>query len=128
MLLRRVAPRRRAVDLEHSKFCVEGTRCSAIHRHVAREQHVCKEEEEEVLCEQQLCIQERSFSLDQEPLQIKEEQEELCTCQEEEHLELKQETETFMLTPTHEERGHMYSTVSEELTGTNSEAQQDTEL
>ncbi|XP_068422857.1 zinc finger protein 853-like [Clinocottus analis] len=52
-------------------------------------QLVCKEEEEEVLCEQQLCIQERSYSLDQEdpqPPQIKEEQE--------------QETKTFMLTPT----------------------------
>ncbi|XP_034396458.1 transcription factor TBF1-like [Cyclopterus lumpus] len=74
------------------------------------EQHVCKKkEEEEVLCEQQLCIQERSSSLDQEdpePPQIKEEQEELCTSQEGEQLELKQETETFMLTPTCEETDH----------------------
>ncbi|XP_034397985.1 zinc finger protein OZF-like [Cyclopterus lumpus] len=74
------------------------------------EQHVSQEEEEEeVLCEQQLCIQERSSSLDQEdsePPQIKEEQEELCTSQEGEQLELKQETETFMLTPTCEETDH----------------------
>ncbi|XP_056275232.1 zinc finger protein 235-like [Pseudoliparis swirei] len=75
------------------------------------EQHVYKEEEEEeVLCEQQhLCIQQRSSSLDQEdpePPQIKEEQEELCTSQEGDHLELKQETETFMVTPTHEETDH----------------------
>ncbi|XP_056275237.1 zinc finger protein OZF-like [Pseudoliparis swirei] len=83
------------------------------------EQHVSQEEEkkkgeedeqEEVLCErQQLCIQQRSFSLDQEdpePPQVKEEQEELCTSQEGEQLELKQETETFMLTPTHEETDH----------------------
>ncbi|XP_034398226.1 zinc finger and SCAN domain-containing protein 31-like [Cyclopterus lumpus] len=78
-----------------------------IHNNTQTEQHVCKEEE--VLCEQQLCIQERSSSLDQEdpePPQIKEEQEELCTSQEGEQLELKQETETFMLTPTCEETDH----------------------
>ncbi|XP_068576795.1 zinc finger protein 420-like [Cebidichthys violaceus] len=71
------------------------------------QQHVCKEEE--VLSDQQLCIQERSSSLDQEdpdPPQIKEEQEELCTSQEGEQLELQQETETFMLTPTYEESNH----------------------
>ncbi|XP_037633153.1 zinc finger protein 699-like isoform X2 [Sebastes umbrosus] len=71
------------------------------------QQHVCKEEE--VLADQQLCIQERNSSLDQEdpePPQIKEEQEELCISQEEEQLELKQETETFMLTPTDEESDH----------------------
>ncbi|KAI3372647.1 hypothetical protein L3Q82_023120 [Scortum barcoo] len=68
------------------------------------QQHVCKEEE--VLTDQQLCIQERNSSLDQEdsvPPQIKEEQEELCISQEGEQLVLKQETETFMLTPTDEE-------------------------
>ncbi|XP_056299734.1 zinc finger and SCAN domain-containing protein 32-like isoform X2 [Pseudoliparis swirei] len=77
------------------------------------EQHVYKdeeeEEEEEVLSEQQLCIQERSSSLDQEdpvPPQTKKEQEELCTSPEGKQLELKQETETFMLTPTHEETDH----------------------
>ena len=51
------------------------------------QQHVCKEEE--VLAEQQLCIQERNSSLDQEdpePPQIKEEQEELCTSEEGEQL------------------------------------------
>ncbi|XP_074495274.1 uncharacterized protein LOC141769770 [Sebastes fasciatus] len=71
------------------------------------QQHVCKDEE--VLADQQLCIQERNSSLDQEdpePPQIKEEQEELCISQEEEQLELKQETETFMLTPTDEESDH----------------------
>ncbi|XP_074495268.1 uncharacterized protein LOC141769765 [Sebastes fasciatus] len=71
------------------------------------QQHVCKEEE--VLADQQLCIQERNSSLDQEdpePLQIKEEQEELCTSQEGEQLELKQETETFMMTYTDEESDH----------------------
>ncbi|XP_075960697.1 uncharacterized protein LOC142964313 [Anarhichas minor] len=75
-----------------------------LHRIELPQQHVCKEEE--VLSDQQLCIQERNSSLDQEdpdPPQIKEEQEELCTSQEGEQIELKQETETFMLTPTYEE-------------------------
>ncbi|XP_054467625.1 zinc finger protein 287-like [Anoplopoma fimbria] len=71
------------------------------------QRHVCKEEE--VLADQQLCIQERNSSLDQEdpePPQVKEEQEEPCTSQEGEQLELKQETETFMLTPSYEESDH----------------------
>ncbi|XP_038590132.1 zinc finger and SCAN domain-containing protein 2-like isoform X2 [Micropterus salmoides] len=76
------------------------------------QQHVCKEEEEEeeeVLADQQLCIQERIPGLDQEdpqPPQVKEEQEELCTSQEGEQLVVKQETDTFMLTPTYEESDH----------------------
>ncbi|XP_045902275.1 zinc finger protein 436-like isoform X3 [Micropterus dolomieu] len=71
------------------------------------QQHVCKEEE--VLADQQLWIQERIPGLDQEdpqPPQVKEEQEELCTSQEGEQLVVKQETDTFMLTPTHEESDH----------------------
>ncbi|XP_044065418.1 uncharacterized protein LOC122882268 isoform X2 [Siniperca chuatsi] len=75
-----------------------------LHRIELPQQHVCKEEE--VLADQQLCIQERNSSLDQEdpePPQIKEEQEELCSRQEGEQLVLKQETDTFMLTPTYEE-------------------------
>ncbi|XP_074495256.1 uncharacterized protein LOC141769757 isoform X2 [Sebastes fasciatus] len=66
-------------------------------------------QDEEVLADQQLCIQERNSSLDQEdpePPQIKEEQEELCTSQEGEQLEVKQETKTFILTPTDEESDH----------------------
>ncbi|KAM6919320.1 uncharacterized protein FYW49_008840 [Xenentodon cancila] len=50
--------------------------------------------------------QDRSSSLDQqepELPQIKEEQEELCSSQEGEQLVLKQETDTFMLTPTYQE-------------------------
>ncbi|XP_042277363.1 zinc finger protein 570-like isoform X2 [Thunnus maccoyii] len=71
-----------------------------LHRIELPQQHVCKEEE--VLVDQQLCNQERNFSLDQEdpePPQIKEEQEELCTSLEGEQLVLKQETENFILTP-----------------------------
>ncbi|XP_039665031.1 putative golgin subfamily A member 6-like protein 3 isoform X3 [Perca fluviatilis] len=67
-----------------------------LHRAELPQQHVCKEEE--VLSDQQLCIQERNSSLDQEdpePPQIKEEQEELCTSQERKQLVLKQETDTF---------------------------------
>ncbi|XP_061589036.1 zinc finger and SCAN domain-containing protein 30-like [Cololabis saira] len=50
--------------------------------------------------------QETSSRLDQEepePPQVKEEQEELCSSQEGEQLVLKQETDTFMLTPTYQE-------------------------
>nr|XP_046231100.1 uncharacterized protein LOC124051590 isoform X5 [Scatophagus argus] len=75
-----------------------------LHRIELPQQHVCKEEE--LLTEQQLCNQERSSAVDQEdpePPQIKEEEEELCTNQEGEQLVLKQETESFMLTPAYEE-------------------------
>uniref|UniRef100_A0A3P9BUS2 C2H2-type domain-containing protein n=1 Tax=Maylandia zebra TaxID=106582 RepID=A0A3P9BUS2_9CICH len=50
--------------------------------------------------------QEMNSSVDQEdpePPQIKEEQEELCSIQEGEQLGLKQETDTFMVTPAYEE-------------------------
>lgn len=75
---------------------------------VLLQQDVCKEEEE-VDSDQQLCDQERYSSLDQEdpdPLQIKEEQEEVCTCQEGEQLIVKQETDTFMLTSVCRETDH----------------------
>ncbi|GLD49868.1 gastrula zinc finger protein XlCGF57.1-like protein [Lates japonicus] len=71
-----------------------------LHRIDLPQQHVC--EEEEVLTE-------RNSSLDQEdpePLQIKEEQEEICTSQEGEQLVLKQEIDTFMLTSDDEETDH----------------------
>ncbi|XP_042069508.1 zinc finger protein 391-like [Haplochromis burtoni] len=57
------------------------------------QQHVCEEEEEVLLPEQQLWNQERSSSVDQEEPeapQIKEKQEEFCQ-------EVSQETETFMV-------------------------------
>ncbi|KAI3369715.1 hypothetical protein L3Q82_024556, partial [Scortum barcoo] len=70
-------------------------------------QHVCNKEEG--LTEEQLFIQERNSSLDQEdpdPPQIKEEQEEISTGQQGEQLELKQETDTFESTPADEESDH----------------------
>ncbi|XP_033997800.1 zinc finger protein 664-like [Trematomus bernacchii] len=76
-----------------------------LHRIELPQQHVCKEEE--VFSEQQLCIQEKNSGLDQEdpePPQIQEEQEELCSS--EEQLVLKQETDDFMLTPTYMESDH----------------------
>ncbi|XP_062418618.1 uncharacterized protein LOC119224881 isoform X2 [Pungitius pungitius] len=76
-----------------------------LHRIKIPQSRVCKEEE--VLSDQHLCLQERNTSVDQEdpdPPQIKEEPEELCSSQEGEQLEPKQET--FMLTPTCEERDH----------------------
>ncbi|XP_028434230.1 zinc finger protein 239-like [Perca flavescens] len=102
--------KRRRKSRSHSNN-VDNSNVSEIHPNTQTElpqQPVCKEEEE-VLSDQQLCIQERNSRLDQEdpePPQIKEEQEELCTSQEGEQLVLKQETDTFMLTPTHEERNH----------------------
>nr|XP_020507906.1 gastrula zinc finger protein XlCGF57.1-like isoform X4 [Labrus bergylta] len=75
-----------------------------LHRIELPQQHVCKEVE--VLSDQLLCNQERNSSLDQEdpePPQIKEEQEELSTSQEGEQLELKQEDETSLGTPTRED-------------------------
>nr|XP_046241325.1 zinc finger protein 664-like isoform X1 [Scatophagus argus] len=77
-----------------------------LHRIELPQQQVCTEE---VLADQQVWTQEGKSSPDQEdpePPRIKEEQEELCTCQEEEQLDLKQETDTFMLTPTYEESDH----------------------
>ncbi|KAM9365614.1 uncharacterized protein KZ484_011719 [Pholidichthys leucotaenia] len=65
--------------------------------------HDCKEEE--VLTVQQFCNQERNSSLDQEEqdaAQVKEE-EEVYSSQEKEHFGLKQETDTFMVTPTEED-------------------------
>ncbi|XP_030607758.1 tigger transposable element-derived protein 4-like isoform X1 [Archocentrus centrarchus] len=61
------------------------------------EQHDYKEED--ALSDQQVCNQEGNFSLDQEPPQIKEEQELLCTSQEGEQLIVKQEVDTFMVIP-----------------------------
>ncbi|XP_035854955.1 zinc finger protein 37-like isoform X2 [Sander lucioperca] len=101
--------KRRRKSRSHSNN-VDNTNVSEIHPNTQTElpqQHVFKEEE--VLSDQQLCIQERNSSLDQEdpePPQIKEEQEELCPSQEGEQLVLKQETDTFMLTPTYEESDH----------------------
>ncbi|XP_034092720.1 zinc finger protein 568-like [Gymnodraco acuticeps] len=89
-----------------------------LHRTELPQQHVCNEEE--VLTDQQLCSQERNSSLDQEdpePPQIKEEQEELCTSQEEEQLELKQETDVFMVTLTDEESVHSGQTCAKESVG-----------
>ncbi|XP_041654525.1 transcription factor TBF1-like [Cheilinus undulatus] len=75
-----------------------------LHRIDVPKKNVTKDEE--VVTDQQLCNQERNFSLDQEepePPQMKEEQQELFSSQKGEQLKIKQETDTFMLTPAHEE-------------------------
>ncbi|XP_049434522.1 zinc finger protein 112-like isoform X27 [Epinephelus fuscoguttatus] len=75
-----------------------------LHRTELPQQHVCKEEE--VVPEQQLCIEERKSSVEQEEPEapeIKEEEEEVCSSQEGEQLVVKQETDGFMLTPADEE-------------------------
>ncbi|XP_049893349.1 zinc finger and SCAN domain-containing protein 12-like [Epinephelus moara] len=72
-----------------------------LHRTDLPQQHFCKD--------QQLCIEERKSSVDQEepePPEIKEEEEEVCSSQEGEQLVVKQETDGFMLTPADEESEH----------------------
>uniref|UniRef100_A0A3Q0SJA9 C2H2-type domain-containing protein n=1 Tax=Amphilophus citrinellus TaxID=61819 RepID=A0A3Q0SJA9_AMPCI len=62
--------------------------------------------EEEILTKQQFCNQERNSSLDEEntePLQIKEELEELCSSQEGEQVGQRQEADVFMVTLTYED-------------------------
>ncbi|KAM9376248.1 uncharacterized protein KZ484_008865 [Pholidichthys leucotaenia] len=71
------------------------------------QQHECKQEE--VLADQQLWNQERNNHLDQEepePLQVKEQQDEVSTNQEGVPLVQKQEPDTFMVTSTYEENEH----------------------
>uniref|UniRef100_A0A8D0CXA9 Zinc finger protein 449-like n=1 Tax=Sander lucioperca TaxID=283035 RepID=A0A8D0CXA9_SANLU len=92
-------PKKRQRKRRSHRNNVDNTKLSEIHPNTPTElpqQHVCKEEE--VLSDQQLCIQEKKSSLDQEDPeipQIKEEQEKLCTSQEGKQLVLKQETDTF---------------------------------
>ncbi|XP_041849449.1 zinc finger protein OZF-like isoform X1 [Melanotaenia boesemani] len=60
----------------------------------------------EFVLDQQLCNHERCSSLDQEdaePQEIKVEQEELCTSQDEEQLVFKEETDPHTMAPTHQE-------------------------
>ncbi|XP_041663406.1 oocyte zinc finger protein XlCOF6.1-like [Cheilinus undulatus] len=79
----------------------------SLHRIDVPKQHECKEGE--VVVDQQLCNQERNFSLDQEepePPKIKEEQDELCSSQEGAEIIVKQETDTFMWTPIPEDSDH----------------------
>ncbi|KAM9363977.1 uncharacterized protein KZ484_010259 [Pholidichthys leucotaenia] len=78
-----------------------------LHRIDAPQLHDCKDKE--VLTVPQLCNKEKNSSLDQEEqdaVQVKEEVEELCTSQEEEHFGLKEETDAFMVTPTDEDNGN----------------------
>ncbi|XP_037834557.1 zinc finger protein 774-like isoform X2 [Kryptolebias marmoratus] len=65
--------------------------------------------EKDVLTDQQVHEQESKSSLVQEepePPQIKDEQEEICTNQDEEQLSLKREADTFMVTPDYKEINH----------------------
>ncbi|XP_047430634.1 zinc finger protein 112-like isoform X2 [Mugil cephalus] len=68
-----------------------------------------EEEEEEVLVDEQPCNQERNSSLEQgepEPPRIKEEQQELCTNQKEEQIEVKEEVNILMVGPAYDESDH----------------------
>ncbi|XP_051806517.1 zinc finger and SCAN domain-containing protein 31-like [Acanthochromis polyacanthus] len=69
--------------------------------------YVC--ENEKTVVDHQPHDQERNSMVDHEdpePLRIKDQQEELCTSQEKEQPGLKQETDTFEVTPTDEESDH----------------------
>ncbi|XP_078793982.1 uncharacterized protein LOC144987958 [Oryzias latipes] len=83
--------------------------------HIVLPQHWMTEEEDQ-------CNQQRNFRVEQEepePLQIKEQQEEpeppqikeepgeLCISQDEDHLDLKQETDTLMEIPTYEDNDNI---------------------
>ncbi|XP_006794145.1 zinc finger protein 3-like [Neolamprologus brichardi] len=78
-----------------------------LHRIDALQQHAF--EEEEILTDQHVFNQERNSSLDQEKPenpQIKEDQEELCSNQKGEQLGLKQDADTFMVTPAYQESAY----------------------
>ncbi|KAM9364789.1 uncharacterized protein KZ484_010968 [Pholidichthys leucotaenia] len=90
----------RIMDCQHRLLDLIRKPVIKLHRIDAPQLRDCKEEE--VLTVQQLCNNERNSSLDQEEqddAQVLEEDKELCTSQGEEHLGLKQETDTFMVTP-----------------------------
>ncbi|KAM9323387.1 uncharacterized protein KZ484_021489 [Pholidichthys leucotaenia] len=73
--------------------------------------------------EEGLMAQKRNSSLDQEepnPAGIKNEEEESCSRQEEEHFGLKRETDTFMVTPTNRDNNGETEPVSEQLCSHNS--------
>ncbi|KAM9364828.1 uncharacterized protein KZ484_011012 [Pholidichthys leucotaenia] len=86
----------RTMELQHRLLDVTRKPVIKLHRIDAPQPHDSKEEK--VLTVQQLCDQE-----EQDAAQVKDEKEELCTSQDEEHFELKQETDTFMVTPTDED-------------------------
>ncbi|KAM9365410.1 uncharacterized protein KZ484_011548 isoform 1-T2 [Pholidichthys leucotaenia] len=90
----------RMMERQHRLLDVTRKPVIKSHRIDAPHLHDCKEEE--VLTVQQLCNQERNSSRDQEEqdaAQVKVE-EELCSSQGEEDFGQKQETDTFMVTPT----------------------------
>ncbi|KAM9364833.1 uncharacterized protein KZ484_011017 [Pholidichthys leucotaenia] len=95
------------VDCRHRLIDVTRNPVIKLHRIDAPQLHDCKEEE--VLTVQQLSNQERNSSLyqeEQDAAQVKKDEKELCTSQEEEHFGLKQETDTFMVTRTDEDNGN----------------------
>ncbi|KAM9342358.1 uncharacterized protein KZ484_015059 [Pholidichthys leucotaenia] len=112
----------RTTDHPHRPFDFTSRPVVKLHRIVAPQLHDCKEEE--VLTVHQLWNQQRNSSLDQEEqdaAQIKEEEEQLWPNQEKEHCELKQETDTFMVTPTDEDNDNSESEPnSEQLLSHNS--------
>ncbi|CAF95339.1 unnamed protein product, partial [Tetraodon nigroviridis] len=82
------------------KISIDLTRHMRVHTEVPQ-QEACKGEEK-VLADQRLCSQEKNCGLvqaDQDPPQVKEEEEDLCISPEGEQVVLKQETDAVILTP-----------------------------
>ncbi|XP_030272557.1 zinc finger protein 37-like [Sparus aurata] len=101
-------PKSRSQSVAASRSNVSETG-HTMHTELPQQHNSMEKEEEDILTDQQLCIQGRISSLDQEdldPPQIKEEHVELCTSLEEQQLILKPETDTFMMTATYEESDH----------------------
>ncbi|XP_039890159.1 zinc finger protein with KRAB and SCAN domains 8-like isoform X1 [Simochromis diagramma] len=104
-----------------------------LHRIDLQQLHVCEEvaEEEEPLANQPIYSEVRSSSVDQEdpdPPQINEEQEDLCSSQKGEQLGVKQEADTFMVTPAYEESDHSEAEPnSEQISHSSAESQDEEE-
>ncbi|KAM9331716.1 uncharacterized protein KZ484_016964 [Pholidichthys leucotaenia] len=86
------------IHRERKKFNITRILTLKLQRLVILEPHHWKEEEEDDFTDQQLCKQERDCSLNQEDQKVSREREE-----EEEQLDLKQEADAFMVTPSYEE-------------------------
>ncbi|XP_039890155.1 zinc finger protein 34-like isoform X1 [Simochromis diagramma] len=100
-----------------------------LHRIDLQRLNVCEDEveKEEPLTNQENYNEERSSSVDQEdpdPPQINEEQEDLCSSQKGEQLGVRQEADTFMVTPAYEESDHSEAEPnSEQISHSSAEAE-----
>ncbi|KAM9333626.1 uncharacterized protein KZ484_018645 [Pholidichthys leucotaenia] len=97
------------IDRERKKFNITRIPTVKLQRLVILEPHDWKEDEEDDFTGQQLCKQERDSSLNQEDQKVSRVREE-----EEEQLDLKQEADAFMVTPSYEENNQGQSVPNRE--------------